>query len=896
MACSGGGGSSSTASSGPVVGAVGVTGLTMASKVSAASAGTGGSLKPDVIGLKIMDTKANLNGWASTVDYYKDTTSVYTRERTDEALQTPNMILCMMKQAAYDTMVNRGDKNGYYIAQVDQNLCSTSQDSASNAGSSNQSSGSAAPNYWFWTVQSTRADSNPGTPQYVRIWFQMDKGGGGSNQKTHALMLVEILITSGYTTTNPYGLFNMNFAAYPADATGVITSQTPVMKGILRAVNDPNNAGKVLLEYWMAETGGGQTNTQGATVSRSSDGATGGGEVTYTDYTWDNTSGQSTASPKRARFAFSTGSGAFIRQGLDTTLPYSSSGAAICEDTANFKYSVWSYGMYDVNGARVNLMSGFPIKYTDSRDHYGYVGNWGMNFMDDVTVADGATVYKQVWSNGAPSSTPYTLKKSGGKLTKYTQSGSSLNQLDGVGLSYGTSSGGSFSNYNLHWSTASGAFVLDSLWNQSTNQMTPLTGALDVSALKWNNNLQMFSQSLGGQVIIMLPASGGYFTSSTASGTLVPGTGTTFGAGTGSGCLLTPAGSGNNWTNTWNCSYAVLDPAKIGVIFYSRQNIFSGDSAISGTGITLTCYTNCPDATAVAANAGVAFLPAYDGTGNPVPYTYTFNKSAYTLKDGTGTSLVMTSSGSGLSAGNYGGGGTFSWGLQTGALFDPTATLTTATGQTITYLQALACPWNSAMTCAWNASSILPVYYIWETGSNPWNTLTTLLDSSNTPLKFDGQADVAYTYGNGAGASGNSLATDNKYSGKTFHLQYGGFGQLWGIPGVCVNADTGATDITCNMNDRYVPEWIIPAGSSAKYSYTSSGGTLISGTGYIKALDEEKQMLSKTCPAYSLTAYTILTSDDWVVPANSQTLPTVINPAPAVIAGTVQLAAGTAAH
>jgi len=48
------------------------------------------------------------------------------------------------------------------------------------------------------------------------------------------------------------------------------------------------------------------------------------------------------------------------------------------------------------------------------------------------------------------------------------------------------------------------------------------------------------------------------------------------------------------------------------------------------------------------------------------------------------------------------------------------------------------------------------------------------------------------------------------YAGKSLVLQYGGFGDLWGIPGHCVSRLTNET-VSCDTNEsRYVPAFVIP--------------------------------------------------------------------------------------
>ena len=873
--CGGGGssGSSSTTSTtttADTVGATTVSSLKVAEKVSvvdASSTSTKPALgKTTVTGLTIMDARYLPTGWATTVDYYKDPQFVYIHERSGEALNTPNEILCMMAQAKYDTMVNKGNTDGYYLAQIDTNLCSQNQDSSSNADTSNQSSGSTTPNYAMWTVRSIRADDAATTPQYVKAWVHetIETGPGGNGQEM--LILADVKITEAASATNPYGLFTMNFAGYPYDkATATITSTTPLMKGTLKTVKNATT-GKVNLQFWSSMLAGTETFSDAATLERSTDGTTGGGEVQFTDHGWDQTNMKQTATTKRGRFAFDTTT--FKRQAVDTTSG-ALTGSPVCLDKTKFNYSVWSYGMYDSAGARVNLQSGFPIKFVKSgKDYFGYVGNYGIFFPGDVTLTDGDSVSKMDWSGGNATATPYTIKKTGGKLIKHTRNTTTLDKLDGIKLSYGyfDSTTNTFSNINLHWDNATKTFKKDSKWDMTTQSETELTGTLDISSIQWNNNLMMWSQSMGGQVTILLPVEGGKYTDGVTTGTVQ----------SGAGCV--PPNFSQGQFN-FSCTNAVGTPATVGVVYFVEEMIYPKDSSFSAS-TSMTCYNNCPDGTKFSSTAtgSVYHTQEFGSGGQQKSYTYTFDGDAYTLKEGT-NSISVTTKNTNLSAGNF--GGSLDFGIQTGPMFDPTAT---SGGKT--YLALLACDWDANQVCAWDANTKLPEYYTWETGWSSWNTLTSLVASNGTVLKFDQEANVKFTYPSTA-TTINSTTTDTKYAGKAFQLQYGGFRQLWGIPGKCVGMDKGEA-VACGPGTRYVPEFVIPDASEVLYSYKKSDGTSVSAaTGYIKALDMEKQMQEATCGAQSLTAYTLLTSADWTAPTNSTTEPTITDP-PAVIGGVVQ--------
>ncbi len=126
----------------------------------------------------------------------------------------------------------------------------------------------------------------------------------------------------------------------------------------------------------------------------------------------------------------------------------------------------------------------------------------------------------------------------------------------------------------------------------------------------------------------------------------------------------------------------------------------------------------------------------------------------------------------------------FQWGLVSGPLFDPT------------HLNNLACDMiegdpNPDSTCGWKTWSELPEYYIWETGPNSWNQFTALKDG-DTILEFEPPLQVSYVH------------TWEDLSTSTFTLEYSGFGNLNGIPGKCVDPDTG-NDIPCGPESRWVP-------------------------------------------------------------------------------------------
>lgn len=774
---------------------------------------------------------------AAGTDWTKDVTQVFVHERSEEAFGTINEILCAIGQTQYDEMVNKGD----YKALIDNNLCSQKRDSAESAGqeSTNQSSGSTAPDYETWTVNSARADSNAGTPQIVKVWVhEKERSEGGGHTEPAKVIEAKATITEGVSATNPYGLFTMNFAAYPV--LNGTKSSTAMFKGMLMSEKDATT-GKILLKFVMD---GGFTNpqtgiqeqsmTEKSVLDRAADGSTGSGSAYHSFTSTQGT--QSFSETGSFNIAFNTAN--FLRQ--DTT-----GGTPVCLDRINFDETAWRYGLYDVNGARVTRNSGFPIKYNDgTKEYFGWAGYYGLWLPDSVTIADGATVKKQVFSATGSTETDYILIRKGGKLKKHTQQMLTLTDIKSIPLDYwewdNTTS--TSSNWRVEWDGSK--FVKKAKQSQTqTNHMwedltatsqPPINTPIDLAKLFWGE-LNFWSQSLGGQVRVKL-------------------TGTTTG---------TPPAV------TVTYSYPT-DPTVKTVVFYKEDIIYPGDFTSTAS---FSCYDNCPqsDTTYGVKNSG--WQPS------ATALTYTFGLDMV-LKDSSSVSLLMTTK----NPENQ-------WGFMSGPMFEPTKTDST-TGKT--YLELLKCDWQEwdattntmvDKTCGWKAWSVLPEFYTWETGLDQWNQFTALQGPSpaTTIVKFDPPLQVTYTYQKTGNAAANTKycldGAATCASGTKFYMDYAGFGELHGIPGVCVDMDSGQPK-SCDQNSRWVPEFMIPAEAAVVNG---------SATYYVKPLEKEQRMskvLESSCSALTLTSYTMPAISLWVDPALG-TEPTITG-APAVVGGVVQ--------
>ena len=116
---------------------------------------------------------------------------------------------------------------------------------------------------------------------------------------------------------------------------------------------------------------------------------------------------------------------------------------------------------------------------------------------------------------------------------------------------------------------------------------------------------------------------------------------------------------------------------------------------------------------------------------------------------------------------------------------------------------ALLCPWNSNLVCSWQVWQKLSQTYNWRTGPN--SLRVSLLDGDNKPMPFDAPTSMLYQVPQGT--KSNSGTT---YDGVNLFLTYYNFGQLQGIPQLCVDdlnmpanciSDSRFADHTSNIND-----------------------------------------------------------------------------------------------
>jgi len=460
---------------------------------------------------------------------------------------------------------------------------------------------------------------------------------------------------------------------------------------------------------------------------------------------------------------------------------------------ANADESVWRYGLYnETTGERITRNSGFPIEYaTGGTTYNGYVGYYGL-WMQGVTVPTGATVNKVTYTQSGATKTPYTLLKTGGKLMKYTTVAKTLADLNKVKFWY-------YAQNNV---PSSGTAILTAgsqyeiYWDNTATQFK-VSGKQNSST----NNMEPVAPTPIDNVDMIAATPWGLYGWSQMLGGQFGIKGSDFA--------------------TLNSSTPVL--TQIQDIVYPSQYADIGN---------LNCVNDCPTAALIGTSDGGAGN-AYANQGwSPIAstnfVTYTLNGTTGNLTD-PASAAVLSAATSGVNAN----------GVRTGRM------VTDADKTTLISRKNAAC--SNCDSFNQGDVDLLDVgssYYVWETGSQSWNQLAILMDGA-TPVAFEAPLQLSFVVPTGA--------KYGSYQGATISLQYGGFGDLWGIPNECVDIATNAAcsfsgTVTPQNQQRWTSLFAIPFDATAGYVTANiAQGAVTQGTRYlVKPLDMEIRLANIT--------------------------------------------------
>ncbi|MEO8315962.1 MAG: hypothetical protein ABI645_14365 [Pseudomonadota bacterium] len=420
--------------------------------------------------------------------------------------------------------------------------------------------------------------------------------------------------------------------------------------------------------------------------------------------------------------------------------------------------SVWRYGLYDeTSGDRVNRNSGFPIDYVHGGEtDHGYLGYYGLSLPAAAMSAlqNGDTVQKVDYSGGQTAvKTDYTVLKAGGRLMKFTRQTSTLHQIDRVHINAFVGMEGTNLFSGAHANVQYEMYWDDAAGNfKVTGEMNCGNGnGCQIQALPQEQTVSVsFWQNLPGVQGWSQSLGGEIFIA------LQGATG--------------PVNSGS-----------------IQVVYRTQDLVYPSQfSSIPA----LYCVRDCPTPASMAAyfangsSQSSPFAAVTFNNWNPaVPsavVTYQTDAAAALLRFG-GQAVVFTDADALHQHPQY------QWGLRSGRL--------------VANLSAAECSTGSGTYCDWKINDA-DVYYQWETGSESHNQFAGVKDANGQFLIFDAPLQVSFHVPTGAAYG--------EFAGQNMVLQYGGFGDLWGLPGFCVSRDTNAMVSCEGESSRYVPAFVIP--------------------------------------------------------------------------------------
>ena len=418
--------------------------------------------------------------------------------------------------------------------------------------------------------------------------------------------------------------------------------------------------------------------------------------------------------------------------------------------------SVWRYGLYDADaGDRVTLRSGFSIDFTapDGKTYHGQIGYYGLWMPIDAAsqITSGATVQRVEYvPDHEPTKTPYTLVKADGRLMKYTKKTRTLASADKIKFNTFVFDATGF------FTGAAGNKQYEMYWDDSAH-VFKVTGVIECGDRGCN------SHDLDSEKAV-------------------------------SYTFFSPQGGVRGWSQSLGGELFIplagvsgmLDSSAVNVIYRVQDLVYPAQMPAS-----LYCLRECPTAASMAgyfASGSSSMSPFVASTFNNWMPTgadgvvaYTTDASNAVLRDGANAAVTFTDAQALQSRPQY------QWGVRTGRLFST--------------LSSALCTGDSSHYCDQKVDE-LDVYYQWETGPNQWNQFAAVKDSTGAVVNFDAPLQVTYGV--------PSEAKYGQYAGKSIVLQYGGFGDLWGIPGHCVSRLTNE-HVSCETNEsRYVPAFVIP--------------------------------------------------------------------------------------
>ncbi|THB70981.1 MAG: hypothetical protein D6B28_07995 [Gammaproteobacteria bacterium] len=863
-ACGGGSGTGSGSGGGNQTPQT-VEGLSMPQSMSVVSSST------EVAGMRMSAMKRILKMFPQQVramaydgagtDYTTDEVNTFVWDESMESLDIINEIMCYIDQTGYKEMVNQDP----YQALINGAEC---RKSGSSSSQNDQSSGSNATSYETWTISSTRASNTD--PQIVNIWFpEVDERTG----QPDGYMRVQTIVSEGVSDDMPFGSFTLNFEFYDDN-----DNQTG--GGVLKTTTPPAGSPDGAVAFMFYENGaeteefnlGGpvdvtlQHTTQIMVVFDDADGNSGIAVIKRENEVTQGDNPALDAGQVATAHGFVSGMNAtydvaFNGTHFYTTVRGSNPLEESCMDRNEFDTQVWRYNLYykdgDNAGSRVAIDSGFPFKAEAGDDTvFGHIGYWGIWVPYGTDITSISTLVRENFG-GQQNQDPqeYTLVQAPGKMIKSTKTEVLMTDIEGLALGW---------------------------WPWIPPECNDQNGDITCEGVDQIQEGNDYIVEYTSDTTLSLAEQGN--TNVAEAGFYAIATRTWDDQGENLNYLPAPIKVSIPWFNFFSnqlggsVSYPFVDDN--GNEVTTKATIFvetfvnGADSAFDqADSITLHCFQECLrggitqnqiDMTNNETPFYASVEQQWDQNGAPIAptdaaATYTFDKATLSLTvasvagdDQHADVGKVVKLATGVTPGNS---SNYQWGIQSQAM--------------LTSIDGLASVWDT-----WNSE----VSYRWETGPNSWNIYSAVKDANGDYVEFDAPIQMLYKHLDSNDMNWETGDAQTDYHNVTYKLEYGGKGELWGLPW---------------EEDQNTGRWSNPI--------TLKDGTTLSdgATNYVvKGIEREQTMVEEGDAATCTDSLTV--DENLVLPtANdvdgitndmvSYANKPVVTDAPAVIEGEVQI-------
>ena len=479
---------------------------------------------------------------AQTTDYDSATTDTWVAGNpANEAVSLVNEIICFLKNATGSNVTDylgKKFKSVVYMNECEQSSGGGAQDASRGTGGSSQNKSQGDSNSAniaeekkdsMIVINDVASRALESDPIVSKAWVYMPDtdGGGGPDSFDRDIYLLNT-ITSGVSTSNPYGAFTMNYTLTNSEAAwgGSLPAGSTLGEGYLNVSGSKaefmersfmSSEMQAYADFSQTEEGDVKgVIVKGGSVTGSGGPPTGGMFKAYYAFNVDKSenlycekllSAEKITFDEAGLLTFSQqdeivlGPTEALKPTVGATLTESEltsaglSTAPKCLSTADStkKKSVWEYGVYtqagtEYTGETATKKSPFPIyDIAGSKELRGYASHWGVHV--DYEVSD-AEALAADWKNEQDSSdtSVYKLSKNYVKLEKYSNSFLSLNEIHKVrarlyiGWAYSNEERAKFANLGF----------VDTDWDGADNN--PGTNDDDYEEYEgyWDKNLGKF--------------------------------------------------------------------------------------------------------------------------------------------------------------------------------------------------------------------------------------------------------------------------------------------------------------------------------------------------------------------------------------------------------------------